>query len=126
MALSEIMNQPFTWRSNIRKDTDIGFGRADDKTMRIACVVFFLKGGYTESSYLYRLLFCEVICKFSDFPETSFFQGRLANVHRNLVFRHQLVSAQYMITMRMGNKNGLYTAHIQPQPLHSGFRFPAG
>src|SRR5580704_8731478 len=115
MTLFKIMDQPVARCPNIREDTDIGFVCADNKTMGVAGIVFFLKSGYPEATDLDRLLICKMKGKLPDFPETCFFHGSLADIYGNLVFRHQLVGAQNMITMFMGNKNRLYPAHIQSQ-----------
>src|SRR5580765_5931984 len=75
MALFEIMNQPLTGCTNIRENTDIGFGCTHDKTMWVTGIMFLLKGCYAKASYLYWLLLSKMMCKFSDFPETCFFHG---------------------------------------------------
>src|SRR5580692_9251444 len=50
MTLFEIMDQLITGFADICKHTDIGFCGADDETMRIAGIMFFLKCCYSKTT----------------------------------------------------------------------------
>src|SRR6266852_6115773 len=105
VTLFEIMDQLIARFADIRENADIGFGCADYKTVRIAGIMLFLKGSDLKSADLYRLLCSKMRGKLPDFPETRFFQCGLADIYRHLVFTHQLVDANDMIAVFMGNEN---------------------
>lgn len=126
VALFKVMDQLIAGDANVGKYADVHIATGYHKTVRICGVVVFGKCGYTNVTHLYRFCGHKRMYLFLFNVELAVGEGVGGDVYGEVVFAGDHGYTADMITVFVGDEEGLYFLHGKPQPFHPFFRFAAG